>query len=267
MPGSGRLEWLATAEEAVGEDLNITKSAIRPEWLEQLAQGQWRTPIYYEMVNSELARFGAAQRPTVLDIGCGKCFDGEVKYQKLIAEQAGKFIGIEPDESIEPSNVFTQLFRTSLEGAPIPPSSVHIAFAVMVMEHLAEPSVFWNRLREILVPGGVFLAFTVNAAHWFAPVCRLSTLLKVKGLYLDVLLGTKGPKRYADYPVYYRTNTRARIAKLAEGFSSVEAVPCGPVGIVSYYAPPIIRPAVRAFDTLAYLLNRQRINLIVRAVR
>lgn len=243
------------------------QSSLRPEWLQQLAQGHWRTPVYYEMVSAEAAQFERRGKPTILDIGCGKGFDGELRYQELLAERAGRYIGIEPDRSIDIPNVFTEVFKTSFEEAPIPAASVHIAYAVMVMEHIESPLSFWSRLHEILAPGGVFLGFSVNGAHWFAMVSRLFCLTKLKTRYLNLRYGMRGTNRYEDYPVYYRTNTRTQIMRFAKGFHSVEVVPYGPVGSVAEYAPAILQTAVRAFDGAAYRLRRHRINLIVRAVR
>jgi SAM-dependent methyltransferase len=242
------------------------ESAAWPQWLERLNR-EWRTPIFFEIVSSEIAARSRATRPTVLDIGCGLGFDGEVRFQEALSAQAGKFIGVEPDLAMEPPKVFSEIFRTTLEDAPIAQGSVDVAYAIMVMEHVADPAAFWSRLYDILAPGGVFVAFSVNGAHWFAPVARFMSATRLKTRYLDFVQGKRGTERYADYPVYYRTNTREQIVRVAKGFRTVQTLTFGATGAVASYAPQPLQPIVRSVDRLAYKLRGQAINIIIRAER
>jgi len=203
-----------------------------------------------------------------LDIGCGLGFDNEVRYQQSLSMQAGRFIGIEPDGGIDAPKFFTEVYPTTLEEAPIAPGSVDVAYAVMVLEHVADPAAFWSRLHEILAPGGVFVAFSVNGAHWFAPIARFMTVMKLKTKYLDLLRGKRGStERYEDYPVYYRTNTVRQIRRHARQFRSIRTDLFGATGNVASYAPGPLQPMVRAVDGLAYRLFGQSINIAIRAVR
>src|SRR5215469_9905227 len=147
-------------------------------WLARLRTTEWRTPIFFEIVSREISTRTGVTRPTVLDIGCGLGFDTEVRYQQALSTQAGRFIGIEPDPAIDPPKLFSEVYHTTLEEAPIAPGSVDVAYAVMVLEHVADPVAFWSRLHEILAPGGVFVAFSVNGAHWFAPIARFMTITR-----------------------------------------------------------------------------------------
>ena len=235
-------------------------------WVERL-QTEWRTPIFYEIVSNEVAARSSTTRPTVLDIGCGRGFDGEARFQQALAAQAGRFIGIEPDPTIDPPKVFSEVFRTTLEDAPLASGSVDVAYAIMVMEHVADPAAFWSRLYRVLAPGGVFVAFTVNGAHWFAPVTRFMSATNTKSRYLNLLRGRRGTERYDDYPVYYRTNTPEQIMRVAKDFRSVKTLPFGATGTVAFYAPSRLRPLVRGVDRLAYRLRGQAINIMIRAER
>lgn len=236
-------------------------------WLARLDKGEWRTPVFFEVISREISARRRARAPTVLDIGCGLGFDSELNFQEALSLQAGRFIGVEPDPTVDPPRVFSELYRTTLENASIESGSVDVAYAVMVMEHIADPAAFWSRLHNILSPGGVFVAFTVNGAHWFASVTRFLSLTKLKTAYLDLVYGDRGTERYADYPVYYRTNTRKQIEHFARGFRSVEMMTFGAVGGVAAYVPPRLQTLVRAVDGVAYRLFRQPINLIIRAER
>jgi SAM-dependent methyltransferase len=203
----------------------------------------------------------------VLDIGCGLGFDGELRFQEALSAQAGRFIGIEPDRTIDPPKIFSEVYQTTLEDAPIPHGSIDVAYAVMVMEHVADPAAFWSRLHDILAPGGVFVAFSVNGAHWFAPVTRFMSVTRLKTRYLNLVQGERGTERYADYPVYYRTNTLRQIRRVARDFQTIKTVMFGATGNVAFYAPQALQPVVRSIDKLAYLLFGQSINILIRAER
>ena len=236
-------------------------------WLARLRTTEWRTPIFFEMVSREIGTLTGNRRPTVLDIGCGLGFDCEVRYQQALSTQAGRFIGIEPDRTIDPPKFFSEVYQTTLEEAPIAQGSVDVAYAVMVLEHVADPAAFWSRLHEILAPGGVFLAFSVNGAHWFAPIARFMSIIKLKTKYLDLLRGKRGADRYKDYPVYYRTNTVRQIRRHARQFRAIRTDLFGAIGNVADYAPGPLQPTVRAVDSLTYRLLGQSINIAIRAER
>jgi len=68
-----------------------------------------------------------------MDVGCGRGFDGETRFQEALSVQAGKFIGVEPDRTINPPAIFSEVFRSPLEDAPIARGSVDVAYAIMVM--------------------------------------------------------------------------------------------------------------------------------------
>jgi 2-polyprenyl-3-methyl-5-hydroxy-6-metoxy-1,4-benzoquinol methylase len=236
-------------------------------WLTRLRTKEWRTPIFFEIVSWEIGTRTGAKRPTVLDIGCGLGFDGEVRYQQALSTQAGRFIGIEPDRAIDPPKFFSEVYQTTLEEAPIARGSVDVAYAVMVLEHVAQPAAFWSRLHEILAPGGVFVAFSVNGAHWFAPISRFMSIINLKSKYLDLLQGKRGTERYVDYPVYYRTNTVSQIRRHAQQFRLIRTDLFGATGNVASYAPRRLQPIVRAIDSLAYRLLGESINIVIRAER
>jgi SAM-dependent methyltransferase len=236
-------------------------------WLARLRTKEWRTPIFFEIVSREIQTRSGARRPTVLDIGCGLGFDCELRYQQALSTLAGRFIGIEPDHAIDPPKFFSDVYQTTLEAAPIATGSVDVAYAVMVLEHVADPAAFWSRLHDILAPGGVFVGFSVNGAHWFAPIARFMTIAKLKSKYLDLLQGKRGTERYADYPVYYRTNTARQVRRHARQFRAVRTELIGAPGMVASYAPRRLQPVVRAVDDLAYRLLGQSINIVIRAER
>ncbi|PIW60165.1 MAG: hypothetical protein COW13_03930, partial [Candidatus Omnitrophica bacterium CG12_big_fil_rev_8_21_14_0_65_50_5] len=171
-----------------------------------LNQG-WRARIFCDLIISDISSMPTSGRPTLLDIGCGKGFDCDLTLSEEMAKSAGRIIGIEPDPNVRLAPYFTETHQCIFEQAPLPSSSVDLAWAVMVLEHLERPELFWDKLSQVLKPGGIFWGITVDARHWFVWGSQMMESLRVKDAYLNVVRGTRGVDRYENYPVYYRSNT------------------------------------------------------------
>ncbi len=177
-------------------------------------------------------------RPTLLDIGCGNGFDGSLEIQQELAQHADTYLGVEPDPSVALGPHIDHAYRCLFEDAPIPPQSVDLAFAVMVLEHLPRPQLFWDRLRDVLRPGGVFWGFTVDARHWFCLASLWLKNLHVKDLYLHRLLRhDDGAKDYQNYPVYYRANSPAQVLPCVRLFDRCDFLSFQRAGQLNYYLP------------------------------
>src|SRR5262249_24900803 len=98
------------------------------QFVERYRQGEWRTPIFRDMILTEMGRFREA--PTVLDIGCGGGFDSQATHQQELAESSGQYLGIEPDPNIKLGPYFSEAWRSVFEAAAVPTNSVDVAFAV-----------------------------------------------------------------------------------------------------------------------------------------
>jgi SAM-dependent methyltransferase len=205
-------------------------------YLQRYQGGEWRTPIFRDLLLQELHRLPS--RPTLLDIGCGAGFDGDLEMQHELAGAAGEYLGIEPDPAVPLGAHFTRTWRCRFEEAPIPPASVDLAFAVMVLEHLTTPRQFWDRLWEVLRPGGIFWGFTVDARHWFCQASLLLKKLRIKDLYLHRLLQhQEGETDYNNYPVYYRANSPDQVLPLVKRFARCDFLNFVRVGQLDYYLP------------------------------
>lgn len=224
-------------------------------FIERYRQGQWRAPIFRDMVLADVQRLRRAGPVTVLDIGCGGGFDSSEKMQGAIASQADTYIGVEPDRLITPPPLFREVHRCFFEDAPIEPDSIDVAFAVMVLEHLPQPARFWDQLHSILRPGGVFWGFTINSRHWFATASLLAGKLRIKDRYLNMLHAAETDEdHYTNYPVFYRSNTPAQIEQLAHAFSARQIVHFQKVGELDYYFPPALRWIGRTADRIGMRL-------------
>lgn len=231
-------------------------------FLERYRQGEWRGPIFCDLVLDDARRL--RDKPTLLDIGCGKGFDNDLELQKSLAAVAGEYIGIEPDPEISLSPCITITHRCVFENAPLAAGSIDLAFAVMVLEHIAAPAIFWERLLDVLTPGGVFWGFTVDARHPFRRFSQWTERLKIKDWYLDRVRGRRGRDRYENYPVQYLANTPAQILKYVHGASSCDFLNFARVGQLDFYVPRLVRPLARHFERRAIANGKPGILLAVR---
>ena len=151
-----------------------------PQWARYTA-GEYRSAAFADVLLDEMANLGGAL--TVLDIGCGGGFDGDMPLQRRIGAAASRFIGVEPADDITPDPCFHEVHRCLLEQAPIVPGSVDLAYAVMVAEHVADPAAFMASVARVLRPGGVFWAFTIDARHWSAWASLVLERARLKGRY------------------------------------------------------------------------------------
>jgi len=238
------------------------------DFVDRINSGEWRTPIYCDLIMEELRHQSTGNPLTLLEIGCGRGFDGERGFQEQLARRVVNYLGVEPDPQVEPEPVFTQTFRTYLEDACIEPESVDLAFSIMVMEHVQRPESFLDSLYRVLRPGGVYLGFTVDRRHWFATVAYALSKVRLKSPYLSLVSGhPRGEGRYLDYPTEYRLNTPEAVASLSSRFSMVEVWNAGPVESAAHYVPRVLRPLVRRIEGIRIPRGGARTNLVVRLVK
>jgi SAM-dependent methyltransferase len=234
---------------------------VLAQFHDRYRRGEWRDTIFRDLILQDIA---GRQRPTILDIGCGRGFDGDVAVQSSLAAVALRFIGIEPDQSIALPDHFTSAYRHRFEDTEIDAKSIDIAYAIMVLEHLREPRTFFEKLHEVLVDGGVFWALTVDDRHWFCKCSRGFEVLRLKEAYLRLILGRRGEQRYENYPVFYRCNSPARIAHFSERFSQIQCFNFSRIGQCDFYLPKALRPAAAALDRWAIRHNAPGTLLAVR---
>ncbi|MBI5259366.1 MAG: class I SAM-dependent methyltransferase [Burkholderiales bacterium] len=233
--------------------------------------GPWvPAELYCRLIVEDLrAMAGAAVAPTVLDIGCGHGLMGYPLLQEHIADHAGPCIGIEPDPQAEPSPVFGTLHRVPFEQAPLPAASVDLAYAAMVLEHLPRPAEFFARLAQVLRPGGVFWAFTVDRRHYFSWFSQLIEATRLKERYLDRVRGRKGEAaaRYDNYPTFYRCNSPAALQALAGADFTLQCWSLHRVGQLDGYVPYRLRRLSHLADRAVIRLGLPGSVLVARLVR
>lgn len=230
-------------------------AASTPQWsayTERYSSGEWRAPIFRDLILADARAMKDRQGElTLLDIGCGCGFDGDARLQHSLADAADRYIGVEPDQAVELSNIFTSAHRCRFEDAPVEDASIDIAFAVMVLEHIGDPAAFWGKVHRVLRKGGCFWGLTVDARHWFVLMSVLMEKLRIKDNYLNRLHGKRGEERYENYDVFYRANTPAQIARFTSNFSASTVLNFRRVGQLDFYIPAPLRWLGHSLDNLA----------------
>ena len=238
-----------------------------------------------QLILEDLDALGDDARPTVVDIGCGGGLMGEPLWQALIAERAGPYIGIEPaadtawQQETSPDApaaagagagaVFTVRVGATFEEAPLAPASVDLAYAAMVLEHIADPVAFFGKLAEVIRPGGVFWGFTVDRRHYFSWLSQLMGRVRLKDRYLDRVRGRRGESagRYDNYPTHYLCNSPSALATIAAPAFTLQTWSLHRVGQLDGYVPWRLRGLSRRLDRLVLRAHLPGSVLVVRLVR
>lgn len=171
-----------------------------------------RDGFFVELVRDVIRSRPGPQR--VVDIGCGRGIGTRAALFDRLRPECSEFIGVEPDQSVEPvSGVFTKFHRSTFEDSDIPDESVDIAYSCMVMEHVTDPVAFMSRLHRALRPGGQYIFMTVNGAHYFAIISNALRRLGMDEHVLRMVRGRQAVDSY-HYPTAYKFNDRARISRI-----------------------------------------------------
>lgn len=157
----------------------------------------------------------------ILDIGAN---DGSFCPEiARIAAHAGIFAGVDPDaEKLSRHPLLQQRFATTLEHSEIPDATFDCAYAIYVLEHVADDRAFLNNVARILKPGGSFFFITPNGDHYFAAIAGTLAKLHLQERVLRVIRPTELVSRY-HYPALYRLNRVAKLRKLGREFGLSES--------------------------------------------
>ena len=153
----------------------------------------------------------------LLDFGCGRgaCQDDPVRLRRELRIFKGKVsrvIGLDVDQKGR-DNPFVDEFRLLKPGDPWPVegSSIDIAIADQVVEHLADPAFFFSECKRVLKPSGYLCIRTTNVLGYVG----LGALLIPRRFHNGVLgVLRKGIKEDDSFPTIYRCNTIFQLRKM-----------------------------------------------------
>jgi SAM-dependent methyltransferase len=201
-----------------------TTEALFEQLRDGFNQGNYRDrrDVFVECVRQAVAKRGPGA--TILDIGCGYGIRREREPQRRIVEMAGQAWGLDPDPAVEiDPGLFQKFWSSTLEDAPVPPGSVDVAYAHMVVEHVADAPRFAAKLHDLLKPGGCAVLLTINAHSYLGRVARAANRLRAQDAVLRWIRGKQEVEDY-HYPALYRFNDEDAVKKVANaaGFATTE---------------------------------------------
>ena len=154
--------------------------------------------LAYDLWRRELKRFFAGHgtmRRRIVDIGCGPGF-----LLSFIGKwfEGAELTGVDQSEAL--LNIAQSRCKgmTALKGdasaIPLPDGYADAAFALHVVEHLAQPAQFFQEARRVLRPGGLLVIATPNADGWGARLMGR----KWKGYSDPTHVSLHGPSYWSD---------------------------------------------------------------------
>jgi 2-polyprenyl-3-methyl-5-hydroxy-6-metoxy-1,4-benzoquinol methylase len=226
-----------------------------------------RAVVFCRVVIEHARGLGGPVR--ALDIGCGEGLGRKPAQTGWIKEAVDELWGIEPDASITPpEGMFDHFQHALMETAELPEGHFDIAYAYLVMEHVADPEGFFRAVHRALRPGGVFLFLTVNSSHYFTRIARAMHAARIDEKLLRLLRGRTLTDAY-HYEVQYKCNSRQAIERVARttGFETPliafiedhgpRGYLPGPLSVV-YHAMNVKRRLVRRPEALLTVIARLR---------
>src|SRR5438552_3325909 len=134
-------------------------------------------------------------RGDVLDIGAGA---GPSPFPTNLPRRID---GVDPSDAVLKHPSLTRRWYGAFETADIPPASYDLALAYNVAEHIEHARPFFQKVRSVLKPGGVFWALTPHGRHPFCKIARAVELLGGKRAIARRAVNVNA------YSSYYRLNT------------------------------------------------------------
>ena len=109
----------------------------------------------------------------------------------------------------------------------------------------------------------IFSSITVILA-WASLVLERARL---KGRYMDALLGARGQVRWQNYPVEYKLNSPAQLAQHCAAFREVDSVSLHRRGAEDSSLPALLRGPNRVLDDVLAAVGAPGSNFVFRLLR
>lgn len=197
-----------------------------------------RSGFQREFVKRVLAEPGIKGR--VLDIGCGPAVCPPIAE---IATAAGQLDGVDPTPAVKDHPALVERWCGTLDTVDVPSEAYDLAYAYNVVEHVAAARPFFQTVKRVLKPGGVFWALTPHGRHPFCSAVKLTQAVKFKQKLAEKNEGINS------YPSYYRLNKPNSVIKAIDGLGFTKAdffvMPCMQW---DHYFPKFLRWMPNIFD-------------------
>jgi SAM-dependent methyltransferase len=218
--------------------MTVTKQKINLGSFSELYRD--RSGFHREFVKRVIAEPGIRGR--VLDIGCGA---GVNQALTEIAAAAGQLDGADPNPEVRNHPALTKRWCGTVDSVDLPDQAYDLAYSYNVVEHVSAGRPFFESVKRVLKPGGVFWALTPHGRHPFCSAVKFMQLLKIKQQLAKTNIGINS------IPSYYRLNKTSSVLKAIDGIGFKRAdfffMPCTQWDL-SF--PKFLRWAPNAFDWL-----------------
>ncbi|MBG6131697.1 ubiquinone/menaquinone biosynthesis C-methylase UbiE [Aquimarina sp. EL_43] len=144
----------------------------------------------------------------VLDVGAGRGRILEMNFKGLCE----KIYGIDPDEGIFENPIIDKGYLGLADSMPFfEDNYFDLIFCDNVLEHVENPTPFYNEIYRVLKDKGVFLSKTPNKYHYMPTIARCTPTSFHK--FYNKMRG----RAYDDtFPTFYRANTKKAYKKFAK---------------------------------------------------
>jgi SAM-dependent methyltransferase len=204
----------------------------------------------------------------VLNVGGGCNASGRFP---CIRRRAAHLVVVDPSARVFANSDADQRHQQTLEEfSRDHAEEFDVAFAVFVLEHVADPVAFTEAAARVLKPGGVFLALTLNQWHFFGLMTWAASRLGLEEWLLRQVRDPDCVDRYHVHTEYHLNTIRSARRHLERaGFSQVEFRMWDLPRMYEPYLPARLRGVARRWDVAAYRLARPNLmgHLTFKAVR
>lgn len=204
----------------------------------------------------------------VLNVGGGCNASGDFPR---IRRRAASLVAVDPSARVVANSEADERHQATMEEFSLEHAdSFDVAFAVFVMEHVADPTGFTVAVARVLKPGGVFMAITLNQWHYFGLTTWATSRL---GLNEWLLRQVRDPGLVDEYHfrTEYRINSIRSVSRHLDraGFSAVEFRMWDLPSAYEPYLPDRLTGLAPAWSRAAYRLHRPNLmgHLAFKAVR
>ena len=203
----------------------------------------------------------------VLDIGAGCNRSGSLY---AIRRRGPHLVGVDPAPSIRRNRVLDERHQQPLEDfAETHEAAFDVAFAVFVLEHVADPVAFSRACARVLRPQGSLFGLTLNKYQYFGFVTWMTSRLGITERALATLHRAHGHGHHV--PTVYRMNSPGQVSRHLQeaGFSSVHFRMFDKPEQYAWYLPGPMKAAPRVWSAAAYRLDNPYLmgHLGFRAIR
>jgi SAM-dependent methyltransferase len=190
----------------------------------------------------------AILKPTsiVVDVGCGRgaYMEDPIEFRLNLRKLRGKcarVIGIDIDPAAVNNSNIDEFRLIQNDHWPVDAGCADIVLCDYVLEHVANPPIFFGEANRILKQAGIICIRTSNLFSYFGLIAKMVPNRKHVGVL-------RFAKEHADekdtFPTYYRCNTTFKLRKYLSRFGFLPIV-------YGYDA----EPAYLSFSRFAYSLG------------